>query len=68
MHRQLLHFLFYEHVEELAEAMAELEKTTPTQTSIPTASKEPGFGAVFAIAGILAIVCAYVVLRRNRNR
>jgi len=32
------------------------------------APKEPGFEAVFAIAGILAVACAYVVLRRNRNR
>lgn len=64
-----MHFLFYAHVEELAEAMAELEKPTPTPTSTLPAPKEPGFGAVFAIAGILAIVCAYdVVLRRNRNR
>ncbi|MCK4398025.1 MAG: hypothetical protein KAV25_03440 [Methanophagales archaeon] len=48
--------------------MAELEKPTPTQTSTPPAPKEPGFGAGFAIAGILAVACAYVVLRRNRNR
>jgi len=33
-----------------------------------SAPKEPGFEAVFAIAGILAVACAYVVLRRNRNR
>jgi len=30
------------------------------------APKEPGFEAGFAIAGILAVACAYVVLRRNR--
>jgi hypothetical protein len=64
-----LHFLFYEHVEELAEAIAELEKPTPTPTSTPPAPKEQEFEAVFAIAGILAVACAYdVVLRRNRNR
>ena len=39
MHRQLLHFLFYEHVEELAEAIAELEKTT-TYTNVHTTSTE----------------------------
>ena len=39
--------------------------TTPVATEGPTPTpEEPGFGAVFAIAGLLAI--AYVVLRRKK--
>jgi PGF-CTERM protein len=37
----------------------------PTATPEPTPTKTPGFGAVFAIAGMLAI--AYLVLRKRRE-
>ena len=37
--------------------------TTPTPTPTPTPTEEPGFEAVFAIAGLLAV--AYLVLRRK---
>ena len=39
--------------------------TTPTPTPTPTPTEEPGFEAVFAIAGLLAV--AYLVLRRKRK-
>ncbi|MGB7533330.1 MAG: PGF-CTERM sorting domain-containing protein, partial [Halobacteriota archaeon] len=38
--------------------------TTPTPT--PTPTEEPGFAAVFAIAGLLAV--AYLVVRRKRKQ
>ncbi len=51
------------NLEELEHALAELEE--PTTAAAPTpAPKAPGFEAVFAIAGILAV--AYMVFRRNR--
>jgi len=53
------------NLEELEDALAELEEPTttaaaPTPTSTPEA---PGFGATFAITGILAV--AYMVFRKN---
>ena len=55
------------NLEELEDALAELEGPTTTAatapTSIPTADA-PGFEAAFAIAGILAV--AYMVFRKNR--
>jgi len=39
--------------------------TTPTPTPTPTPTEEPGFEAVFAIAGLLAV--AYLVLRKKRK-
>ena len=56
------------------ESLVQLESVEPMPTPSPTSSpaptptptpEEPGFGAVFAIAGILAI--AYLVLRRRRD-
>lgn len=42
------------------------EKVTPTPTEepTPTPTKGPGFGAAFAVAGLLAV--AYLVLRRKK--
>jgi len=53
------------NLEELEDALAELEGPTTTAATapIPTADA-PGFEAAFAIAGILAV--AYVVFRKNR--
>ena len=50
------------NLEELEDALADLEEATPAAAT-PT-PKQPGFEAVFAIAGILAV--AYMVLKRNR--
>jgi len=56
------------------ESLVQLESVEPMPTPSPTPSpaptptptpEEPGFGAVFAIAGILAI--AYLVLRRRKE-
>ncbi len=53
------------NLEELEDALAELEgpTTTTAPTPIPTADA-PGFEAAFAIAGIFAV--AYIAFRKNR--
>jgi len=53
------------NLEELEDALAELEEPTTTTTApAPTSTPEaPGFGATFAITGILAV--AYMVFRKN---
>ena len=52
------------NLEELEHALAELEEPTTAAAAPTPAPKAPGFEAVFAIAGILAV--AYMVFRRNR--
>ncbi|NOQ33471.1 MAG: hypothetical protein GQ567_04640 [Methanosarcinales archaeon] len=53
------------NLEELEDALVELEEPTTTTTApTPTSTPEaPGFGATFAITGILAV--AYMVFRKN---
>ena len=50
------------NLEELEDALAELEEPTTTTAAAPT-PEGPGFGAAFTIAGILAV--AYMVFRKN---
>jgi len=55
------------NLEELEDALAELEGPTTTAATAPTpipTADAPGFEAAFAIAGILAV--AYMVFRKNR--
>ena len=55
------------NLEELEDALAELEGPTTAAAAAPTpisTSDTPGFEAAFAIAGILAV--AYMVFRKNR--
>ncbi len=54
------------NLEELEDALAELEGPTPTAATALTSTstpETPGFGAAFAITGILAV--AYMVFRKN---
>nr|QNO49683.1 hypothetical protein PLAOKDGB_00012 [Methanosarcinales archaeon ANME-2c ERB4] len=54
------------NLEELEDALAELGEPTTTTAAAPTPTstpEAPGFGAAFAITGILAV--AYMVFRKN---
>jgi len=54
------------NLEELEDALVELEEPTTTASAAPTPTstpEAPGFGAAFAITGILAV--AYMVFRKN---
>lgn len=46
------------------EILEEMLEATPPAEPTPTPTEEPGFEAVFAIAGLLSI--AYLVLRRRK--